>query len=325
MARRPKVESVEVVRGKTVLVTGGAGFIGSHLAKRLVTLGAHVIIFDKTVHPQSFFAVSNLSKQVVFEKVDISDKKAVDALYKKYTPYYIFHLAAETIVTESFYSPWQTFNSNIMGTVNILEAVRKFKKTKGLIFASSDKAYGKTKKSYTEQSPLKGDHPYDVSKSSADLITHTYFTTYGLSVVIARFGNVFGEGDLHMDRIIPGICEAIIKRKTLKIRSDGTFVRDYVYVQDVVDGYLFLLRNLKKINGEAFNLSSSETYSVLELLRKAEKILHQRIPFKILNTQKNEIPFQRLNNRKVKKLGWKPRYSLETTLAEILEWYRKIL
>ncbi|EKD86451.1 MAG: NAD dependent epimerase/dehydratase family [uncultured bacterium] len=196
---------------------------------------------------------------------------------------------------------------------------------KGVIVASSDKAYGKTEKPYTEETPLKGDHPYDVSKSSADLISQTYFKTYNLPVVITRFGNVYGEGDLHMDRIIPGICEALIRDETFVIRSNGKYVRDYLYVKDVVDGYLLLANSLEKTIGEAYNFSSSDKLSVLELIKLAEKVFGKKIKYVIKNNAKNEIPYQHLNDQKIRSLGWKNEYTLEKALPGVLDWYSKIL
>ena len=234
-------------------------------------------------------------------------------------------MAAEPIVEKAFEDPYSTFETNIMGTVNLLEAVRKNPKVKGVIVASSDKAYGKTVKTYTEDSPLRGDHPYDVSKSAQDLIAQTYFKSYGLPIIITRFGNVYGEGDIHLNRIIPGICEAVIKNKVLEIRSNGKYVRDYLYVKDVVEGCMVLLEKFQSNVGEAFNFSSNENMSVLQVIKHAEKTLQKKIPYKILNTAKNEIPYQHLNDLKIRKLGWKPNESLEKTFARILDWYRLVL
>lgn len=314
------MEGMEI-KGKRILVTGGAGFIGSHLVKKLINLKAKVLVIDLKIYPKSYFALNELGKECKVDLVDIRNKKEVKNYFSENKIDYIFHLAAEPIVERAYEAPYSTFDTNIMGTVNILEEVRKNKTIKGIIVASSDKAYGKTDKKYTEDSPLKGDHPYDVSKSCADLISQTYYKTYGLPVVITRFGNVYGEGDLHLNRIIPGICEAVIKNKTLQIRSDGTYVRDYLYVGDVVDGYLFLLKNFDKTSGQAYNFSSVDTLSVLELVQKAEKILKTKINYKIINTAKNEIPYQHLDDKKIRKLGWKNESSLDTTLNAILRWY----
>ena len=259
------------IKNSKILVTGGTGFIGGHLVGELVASGAKVAVIDIKVHPKSTFALNNLKNKVLLKLIDIRDKEKVFGFFKKFKPDYIFHLAAEPIVQEAYTDPHKAFETNIMGTVNILEAARASKFIKGIIIASSDKAYGKTKKAYTEDSPLRADHPYDVSKASADLISQAYFKTYDLPVVITRFGNVYGEGDLHFGRIVPDICEAIIKKKVLRIRSNGTYVRDYLYIKDVIDGYLFLLDNFDKIKGEVFNFSSSDTLSVLDLIKRQKK------------------------------------------------------
>ena len=316
------MESMEI-KGRKILVTGGAGFIGGHLVEELVRQKAKVTVVDIKIDKSSIFALDKLRKKVDFKFLDIRDREKVRNFFKKNTPEYIFHLAAEPIVEKAYENPYATFETNIMGTINILEEVRKNQKIKGIIVASSDKAYGKTKNAYTENSSLKGDHPYDVSKSSMDLICQAYYKTYNCPIVITRFGNVYGEGDFHLGRIIPGICEAVIKNKQLAIRSDGSFVRDYLYVKDVVNGYLFLLRNFAKAKGEAFNFSSKDTLSVLKLMKKAEKILKVKINYQILNITKNEIPYQHLNDRKIGKLGWGNKFSLEKSLPAVLEWYRK--
>lgn len=316
------MESMEIVKGSKIIVTGGTGFIGSHLVEELLSLGARVIVIDIALQKKSYFIQQKIEKKVTLHRIDIAQRKKIKELFLNIKPDYIFHLAAEAIVEKSYDDPYKTFQTNVMGTVSILEASKEVK-VKGIIVASSDKAYGKTKETYTEASPLQGDHPYDVSKSCTDLIAQTYYKTYGLPVVVTRFGNVYGEGDLHMNRIIPGICESLIKQKPLLIRSDGTFVRDYLYVKDVAAGYLFLLKNIEKIKGEAFNFSSKDTLSVLELIQKAEKILKKKIDYKIMNTAKNEIPYQHLNDTKVRKLGWKNSYSMKKIVPEIVNWYKQ--
>lgn len=312
------------IKNKNILVTGGTGFIGGHLVEKLIDLQAKVSVIDIAVDPKSYFAQKELNKKCKLSFVDIRNKKKVENYFSRNKIDYIFHLAAEPIVEKAFENPYSTLDTNIMGTVNILEQVRKNKRIKALIAASSDKAYGKTKKSYTEESPLKGDHPYDVSKSAADLICQTYYRTYGCPVVITRFGNVYGEGDLHLNRIVPGILQAIIENKTLMVRSNGKYIRDYLYVKDVADGYIFLLNNFTKAKGRAFNFASKDTLSVLDLIKKAEKVLKTKINYRILNSAKNEIPYQHLNDNKIRQMGWSTTHDLNNALPKALAWYKDL-
>ncbi len=316
---------VTKIYNSNILVTGGTGFIGSHLVKSLLRYKARIVIPYIEIDPRSIFFLDKLSEKVNAEYLDVTNKSKLFKLIRKYNIDYIIHFAAQTVVTKAYFHPFKTLKTNIMGTVNILEASRNCKSVKGVIIASSDKAYGKTTIPYSEDFPLRGDHPYDVSKSCTDLIAQTYFKTYKLPIVITRFGNAYGEGDLHLDRIIPGICQAITNNQILKIRSDGTHIRDYVYVKDIAEGCILLLTKINQINGEAFNLSSKDTYSVLEVVKKAEEILKIKIPYKIINNSKNEIPYQHLVDTKIRKLGWKNQYEFKIVLPQIFNWYKKIL
>lgn len=310
---------------KTVLITGGAGFIGGHLVELLIKKNFRVIVIDIQKRSHTYFFLHSLDKKSTYRIVDITEKKHVDTFFTAIHPNYVIHLAAQPTVEFAYDHPLKAFETNIMGTVNILEACRKNKKIEGIIVASSDKAYGKTKNTCTEESPLKGDHPYEVSKSCGDLIAQTYFKTYNMPIIITRFGNVYGEGDIHFDRIIPGICKSVVTGKTFIIRSDGTYMRDYVHVKDVAEGYYFLMKHTHKIKGEAFNLSSNDSYSVINLVKQAERILGKKIPYRIENSAINEIPYQHLNATKINNLGWKPTHSLQTTLPFILRWYKTFL
>lgn len=301
-----------------ILVTGGTGFIGSHLAELLLKKGYKVIVVGHKEKPGSYFASQNLSKRTKVFYTDVTKKSRLFEIIKKNKIDYIIHLAAKTIVNKSVKSPSQTLKTNIIGTVNVLEAARTIKIVKGVIIASSDKAYGKTKRSYKEESVLKGDHPYDVSKSSADLIAQAYIKTYNTPVIITRSANVYGEGDTHKDRIIPGIVDTILKNKILKIRSNGRYKRDYIYVKDVASAYYFLLKNFEKARGQAFNISSKENLSVLQLIKKIEKITGRKIKYKILNNAQNEIPYQKLNDEKLRKMGWGNRYTIKLTINDAL-------
>jgi len=312
-------------RNYRILVTGGTGFIGSHVIEELLKLSDEIFVPYLEIVPNSYFTISKLKNKVHLTKLNLKDRIKVFSYLKANKINFIFHLAAQTLVTKAFLEPYETIENNIMSTLNILEYARINKSIKGVIIASSDKAYGKTTKAYNENSPLKGDHPYDVSKSAKDLIAQTYFKTYKTPVVITRFANVYGEGDMHLDRIIPGICEAISNNKKLQIRSDGSYVRDYIYVKDVAKAYILFFEKFDSIKGESYNISSNDSLSVVELIRIVEKSMHIKVPHVINNSAENEIPYQHLNWQKVKKLGWKPEYSLAKTIPAINLWYKKNL
>ncbi|OGK31325.1 hypothetical protein A3F29_02090 [Candidatus Roizmanbacteria bacterium RIFCSPHIGHO2_12_FULL_33_9] len=331
-------------KNKNVLVTGGTGFVGSHLVEELINQGANVVTTFLELDPLSYFFTQGLDKKTVMVPADVEDFEKMHDIITKNNIEYIFHLAAQALVETAFYNPKRTLTSNITGTVNILESARLYPHVKAVIFASSDKAYGKLSKTsevkskrslsrtsevkfsgkYIETDPLRGDHPYEVSKSAADLICYSYFKTYGVPVIVTRFGNIYGEGDLNFSRIIPGAIESIVKNKQLDIRSNGKYIRDYLYVKDVVIGYLLLAKNINKIKGEAFNFGSKETLSVLEVIKLIEKTLKTKINYKILNSAKNEIPYQSLDYSKIKnQLGWSPKNTISSRINDILAWYSK--
>jgi len=307
------------IKAKNILVTGGAGFIGSHLVNRLIKEGHRVVVIDNLSNGRK----ENLNPKAQFYQADVRDKR-VFKIFEEEKPEAVFHLAAQAIVGTAYQNPSEAIETNIMGTVNVLEASRRRGDLKSIIIVSSDKAYGKAKDlPYTEETPLKGDHPYDVSKTAADLIAQTYFKTYNLPIAITRFGNTFGPADLNFSRIIPGIFESIIKGEELLIRSDGEMVREYVYVKDIVDGCLKLAQNITKIKGEAFNFGSKNIFSVIEVIRKIEEILNVKVNYKILNIAKNEIPEQYLDWSKAKeKLGWQPKTTFEDAIKESFNWYK---
>ncbi|OGK17517.1 hypothetical protein A2774_00825 [Candidatus Roizmanbacteria bacterium RIFCSPHIGHO2_01_FULL_39_12c] len=323
------------LKSKNILVTGGTGFVGSHLVEELVRLEANVVTTFISTSPLSYFFSQGLNKKVKMVHADVADFESMTDIVTKFETDFIFHLAAQALVETAYYNPRKTLESNITGTINILEAARLYPKVTGVIVASSDKAYGKIKSKvksqksklrYQESDPLRGDHPYEVSKSAADLISTAYYRTYNLPVVITRFGNIYGEGDLNFSRIVPGIIESVVQSKKLEVRSNGSYVRDYLYVKDVVSGYLLLADNIDKAQGEAFNFGSEESLSVIEVINRFEKILHKKIDFKILNSAKNEIPYQSLDYSKIKKvLGWKPKFNLMTVGKNIYFWYKKII
>ncbi len=306
---------------KRVLVTGGTGFIGSHLVKRLVDSNIEVTVADINFPKKSFFYLGSLDKKTKVINCDVRNFSEVRKLIDDNKIDFIFHLAALPIVEDAYEKPLATFETNIIGTANVLEAARKSSSVSGILVTSSDKAYGKIPR-VTEKNPLAGNHPYEVSKSAADLISTTYFKTYGLPVVVTRFGNVYGEGDVNFDRIVPGIMRSLVTGSELLVRSDGKYIRDYVYVGDVVDAMMMLAK--KRPWGEAFNISSTENLSVIDLIHQVEKILDKKVKYKILNIAKNEISIQSVDFSKIKKqFGWEPKYSLAKTVSQIFEWYEK--
>jgi len=311
-----------VLVGKNILVTGGTGFIGSHLVERLIAEGSNVVVPYQSLNPKSYFFRTKLDKSVVLVQKDLKNFKRTSDVITKYEIDYIFHLAAQSIVPTAYYNPLEALETNIMGTANVLEAARLYGKVQGIIVVSSDKAYGKIPQA-SEADPLSGDHPYETSKAAADLLAHTYFRTYHLPVAITRFGNVYGEGDINFSRIIPGIAKSIVKNELLILRSNGKFVRDYVYVKDVVGALILLMRNIKSIQGEAFNISSEENLSVLQLIKTIERRLMKEIKYRIANKTYNEIPKQSINFQKIKtQLGWHPKANINNTIVNILDWYR---
>ena len=315
------------MKNKNILVTGGAGFVGGHLVEELVKQKANVTVVDIKFDKNSYLhRTYDIDKKCVLIKQDICNYKKLLSLIKKYKIEFIFHLAAQAIVEDAYKNPKYTLENNIVSTINILEAVRTNPQIKGVVVASSDKSYGKLKKQkYIETDPLSGDHPYDTSKSVTDLISTTYYKTYGIPVVVTRFGNIYGEGDLNFSRIIPGIMKSLVMGYELLVRSDGKYVRDYLYVKDVVNGYLLLAQNIEKVKGEAFNFGSDDTLTVIEVIKAIEKSLNKKINYKIVNTAKNEIPYQSLDYSKIKKtLGWKPKENIKSTVDKICGWYKKL-
>lgn len=312
-----------VLKGSNVLVTGGKGFIGSHLVKALIENKCKVVVFDLPANdPLQYFNEQGLSGKVILETGDINDFVRINSVIIKQKIDFVFHLAAQAVIETTYQNPLYTISTNAAGTANLLESCRQYGQVRGILVTSTDKVYGKLSR-VSESTPISGDHPYEVSKTSADLISRSYYKTYNLPVVVTRFGNVYGEGDLNFSRIIPGIMSSILKSETLQIRSNGKFVRDYVYVKDIVKATLLLAKNINKVKGEAFNVSSLENYSVLDVIKKVEGILNVKVDYKILSTAINEIPVQSVNFGKIKKdLGWKPKNTFESTMPGILAWYQ---
>lgn len=314
---------------KNVFITGGTGFLGSYLVKKLVNYGANVTILVRDYMPQSNIYRGEEYKKVNVVHGTLEDYLLIERTLGEYEIDTVFHLAAQAIVGVANRNPLGTFKSNIEGTWNILEAARKSPLIKRVIVASSDKAYGDQEKlPYDENMPLQGKHPYDVSKSCADLIAQTYYETYKLPVCITRCGNLYGGGDLNFNRIIPQSIQSILNNKAPVIRSDGSFIRDYFYIEDAVDAYINLAEKVVELNlgGQAFNFSNEIQLTVLELVNKILKIMGSSMKPIILNQGSNEIIHQYLSAKKARTiLGWSPNYTIDEGLSKTIEWYKDFL
>ena len=311
---------------KKVFVTGGIGFLGSWLVKELVDSGAQVVVLIGDEDPRSNFYKFSLNDSVTMIYGYLQDYLLLNRTINEYEIDIIFHLAAQPIVGVAIKNPLNTFESNIRGTYNLLEACRNNPKVKGVLIASSDKAYGSHDVlPYDESFALKGEYPYDVSKSCTDLLSNCYFKTYGLPVVITRSANFYGGGDYNFSRIVPDTIISVLNNNPPIIRSDGSFVREYIYIKDTVDAYVKLAENIDKVKGQAFNISSGTKYSVLEVVNKILALMNSNLKPIILNEVKSEIKHQYLSGDKIKEfLSWEHKYTFDEGLKETIEWYKEI-
>ncbi|MEM1156902.1 MAG: GDP-mannose 4,6-dehydratase [Verrucomicrobiota bacterium] len=318
-------------QGKRVAVTGATGMVGAWLVKDLLEQGASVIALVRDADPQSEFFRSGDYQKTTVVSGELENFNAVERMVNEHEADTIFHLAAQPIVGAALRAPLPTFEANIRGTYHVLEAARLHSLlVKRVVIASSDKAYGTSKKlPYLEDMPLRGEFPYEVSKSCADLITHSYFHTYGTPITVARCGNIFGGGDLNWSRIVPDTIRRLLNGQPPELRSDGTFVRDYLYVKDVTRAYMVLAENMGKegVDGEAFNFSPEVPMTVLEIVEAIQKVMGKTdLEPVILNRAKNEILSQYLDSSKAKeRLGWTCQYSLEAGLKDTVDWYQEFL
>lgn len=323
-------------KNKKVLITGANGFLASNLTISLSKKGAKIIGVIKKELPLSLLGLrlrKQKYKNLKIIKGDVTDFAFIKKLFINYKPDFCFHLAAQAIVGKANKTPIPTFKTNIMGTWNILEAVRTLSPQTRIIVSSSDKAYGEHKKlPYNEGASLRSLHPYDASKACADILTRTYAHTYNLKTVVTRCANFYGPGDLNFSRIIPDTIRSIIFNKNPIIRSDGSPIRDYIYIEDVVNAYLCLARalylNKNNVKGEAFNIGTGKPISVLKLVNLMLELFGKRnLKPEILSNHKikGEIDKQYLSINKARKvLKWRPCYSLMEGLKPTFEWYEKI-
>ncbi len=309
-----------------ILITGGFGLLGKPLAHRLIQLKHNVIILEKKSTNRKKFLELKPKKIIVG---DFLDKELVGKILKKNKINLVFHLGAITQVLDSIKDPYKTHQVNILGTINFLENIRKINPKILFIYSSSDKAYGELNKRnfYKESDRLQSDYPYDVSKSASDLVCQSYSKTFNLKVGIIRCGNIYGPGDFNLKRLIPEVIISTIKNQRFVIRSNGKSTRDYVYVDDVVNAYVLLMKKFLTSNLKlrTYNVSSKFNYSVKQIVNMILKSMNSsHLKPIIKNYSKKEINFQRLNYSKIEKeLKWRPKIKIENGIIETIRWYKK--
>ena len=315
---------------RRVFVTGCTGIVGSWLTLALLTRGADVVGLIRDRVPNSGLFRSGAAARITHVDGDIVDFPLLERTLNEYEIDTAFHLAAQPLVRVANRMPVGTFETNVRGTWLLLEACRHVKTITRVVVASSDKAYGdQDVLPYSEDAPLQGRHPYDVSKACADLIARAYAYTYEMPIAVTRCGNIYGGGDLNWDRIVPGTMRSVLGGEPPIIRSDGSPLRDYLYVDDIVDGYLRLAEGLddRSLHGQAFNFGMDDPKSALEIVESIIAISgYPGLKPLILNHASHEIQNQYLSSEKARRLlGWQPRYTLVQGLRSTLEWYRAYL
>jgi len=317
-------------RDRPTLVTGATGLLGSWLTRRLVEAKADVVCVIRDWVPQSELVRNKTLESVKVVRGDVRDREILERTLGEYEIDTVFHLAAQTIVGIANRNPVSTFESNIQGTWNVLEAARRSPSIKSIVVASSDKAYGDQENlPYSEDTPLEGRHPYDVSKSCTDLIAQMYGKTYGLPVAITRCGNFYGGGDLNWNRIVPGTIRSVLRGERPVIRSDGQSVRDYFYVEDGAAAYMLLAERVASdagLRGAGFNFSNEIQITVSDLVGKILQHMTAGLEPDIRNEASNEIRHQYLSAERARRvLGWSPLFTLEQGLDRTIDWYRDFL
>jgi CDP-glucose 4,6-dehydratase len=317
-------------RDRPVLVTGATGLLGSWLTRRLIKAHADVVCLVRDWTPQSELVRGHLLDRVNVVRGDLRDRAAVERAVGEYEVDTVMHVAAQAVVGTANRNPLMTFESNIQGTWNVLEACRHAPTVRAVVVASSDKAYGdQPDLPYTEDAPLAGRNPYDVSKACADMIAYSYAKSFGLPVAITRCGNFYGGGDLNWNRIVPSTIRSAVRGERPVIRSDGQYIRDYFYVEDGAEAYMVLARELHArpaLRGAAFNFSNELQVTVLELVRRILCAMGSDLKPDIRNEASNEIRNQYLSAARARKeLHWQPLFTLEEGLDRTIAWYREFL
>lgn len=311
-----------------VFVTGATGIVGSWLVRRLVEQGAYVVALVRDMDPQSELFRSGTASRINIVTGTLEDYAVLERAINEHETDWVLHLGAQTIVGTALRSPLPTFEANIRGTYNLLEACRRMAGlVRSVVVASSDKAYGDSDVlPYTEDMPPLGRHPYDVSKSCTDLLSHTYAHTYDLPVAVARCGNIYGGGDLNWSRIVPGTIRSALREERPVLRSDGTYIRDYIFVEDVVDAYLLLANAVESgdARGKAYNFSTESRVTALEMMRAVLRAVgSEHLDPVVLGTATGEIKHQYLDSTRAKAdLGWRSHCELDEGLERTVDWYR---
>jgi len=316
---------------RTVLVTGACGFVGSWLVDLLLEANASVVAFVLTPDPQSQLFRSGNAQRCTVVQGDLRERGHIERALNEHDCDSVFHLGAQTLVGPANRAPLETWESNVRGTYLLLEACRQLSGlVRTIVIASSDKAYGSaTTLPYSEDTPLQGLHPYDCSKSCTDMIAQVYANTYKLPLVIARCGNIYGGGDLNWSRIVPGTIRWVLRGEHPILRSDGTFLRDYLYAKDAADAYMAMGEAIetKGLAGRAFNFGPGSPHTVLQIVEAITRLMNRTDLTPIIEaTARAEIQDQYLDSTAAGQvLGWRPKWSLEAGLAASIEWYSAFL
>jgi len=326
-------------KDKNVFITGVGGFVGSNLAKNLVKCGANVVGLTRSKKIDSLLYYENIDKKINLIFGDITDKELLKSIFLKYKIEICFHLAAQVEVGSAAKYPYLTWETNIRGTYTLLEVIRENKKQiKSVVVASSDKAYGHYplhKLPYKEDYELKAEFPYDTSKACADMITRTYSSkVFKLPILTTRFANIYGPGQLNFTAIIPDLIKCCLLNKKFIVRSNGQSIRDFIYVDDIVDLYKKLSKNLytnpKKFSGQIFNAGTNIQHKIKDIIEKifvyGKKKNELKSIFKKMKNKKTtgELSIQYMDYEKINHyLGWQPKYKFTKTLPTIFKWYKK--
>jgi CDP-glucose 4,6-dehydratase len=302
-----------------ISITGATGLVGSHLANYYLNLGwdVYALVKDES-------SASILNKRVNRVYGNVNNKQDVDYFIQRSLPDYFVHLAAQTQAYDSLKYPYQTFYTNLIGTLNIVESLKEYSSCKSILIASSDKAYGElTSKEYKEDHPINGIYPYDASKSATEIISMSYKKTYNMPIAITRCCNIYGINDTNQERLITGIVSCYVNNSTFSIRNNGEDVREYIHVNDVVSAYSHILDFIQSdVSIDAFNVSSGERFKTIEIFNKIQDIIGKPVKHNIINMQNLEIKKQFMNSDLLKeKTGWAPKHKMSDSLKDVIDWY----